>query len=119
MAGPALPAAAASHHYGVITLVYDLAAPGAVRANSTVRTATTSQASTSRTYSPTATSRSAVSWVRTARAIVPVTQVPTGNVKLHQVSANGSRPPAVRAVCRVSTAASTSHSMANPHTGTP
>jgi hypothetical protein len=50
--------------------------------------------------------------------MVPVTQVPTGNVKLHQVSANGS-PRAVRAVRRVIAAASTSHTMANPHTGIP
>ena len=30
-------------------------------------------------------------WLRAASEIVPVTHVPTGNVKLHQVSANGSR----------------------------
>ncbi len=50
---------------------------------------------------------------------MPVTQVPTGNVKLHQVSANGSRPPAVRAVPSVSATASISHIIANPQTGTP
>jgi len=50
--------------------------------------------------------------------MVPVTQVPTGNVKLHQVSANGSRPGA-RAVRTVIAAASTSQTMANPQTGIP
>ena len=28
-------------------------------------------------------------WLRTAKAMVPVTQVPTGNVKLHHVRAKG------------------------------
>ena len=91
----------------------------APNANNTVLIATTSHASTSSTYSTTATSRSTVSELRAARAMVPVTQVPTGNVKLHQVRANGSRPPAARAVRSVIAAASTSHIIANPHTGTP
>ena len=51
--------------------------------------------------------------------MVAVTQVPTGKMKLHQVSANGSRPLVWRAVRTVSAAARTSHTMANPHTGTP
>jgi hypothetical protein len=45
-----------------------------------------------------------------------VTHVPTGKVKLHQVSANG-RPR--RAVRIVMVAASTSHIIANPQVGTP
>jgi hypothetical protein len=36
--------------------------------------------------------------VRAASAIVPVTQVPTGNVKLHQVGPNGIPPLTARAV---------------------
>ena len=48
--------------------------------------------------------------------MVPVTQVPTGNVKLHQVSANGSPR---RAVCSVSAVAMTSQAIANPQAGTP
>jgi hypothetical protein len=54
--------------------------------------------------------------VRAASEIVPVTHVPTGNVKLHQVSANGSPRRAVRIVIA---AASTSHIMAKPQVGTP
>jgi hypothetical protein len=54
--------------------------------------------------------------VRAASEIVPVTHVPTGNVKLHQVSANG-RPR--RAVRSVIAAASASHIMAKPQVGTP
>lgn len=47
---------------------------------------------------------------------MPVTQVPSGKVKLHQVSVNG-RP--FRAVRRVRAAARASHIMAKPHVGTP
>jgi hypothetical protein len=54
--------------------------------------------------------------VRAASEIVPVTHVPTGNVKLHQVSANGSPRRAVRIVIA---AASASHIMAKPQVGTP
>ena len=50
--------------------------------------------------------------------MVPVTQVPTGKVKLHQVSPNGS-PLSWRAVRRVTAAAMTSHAMANPQVGRP
>jgi len=51
---------------------------------------------------------------------VPVTHVPTGNVKLHQVSANGSPPGRLRSAVRiVIAAASTSHIIANPQVGTP
>ena len=45
-----------------------------------------------------------------------MTHVPTGNVKLHQVSANGSPRLAVRTVIAV---ASASHIMAKPQVGTP
>ena len=48
--------------------------------------------------------------------MVPVTHVPTGNVKLHQVRLKGSRRRMVRTVIA---AATTSHSMANPQVGTP
>jgi hypothetical protein len=48
--------------------------------------------------------------------MVPVTTVPTGNVKLHQVSANGRDARTVRAV---TAAASTSHMTAKPQAGTP
>src|SRR6185437_16116398 len=48
--------------------------------------------------------------------MVPVTQVPTGNVKLHQVSPNGSP---LRTARSVMDAAMTSHAMANPQVGTP
>ena len=48
--------------------------------------------------------------------MVPVTTVPTGNVKLHQVRPNGIPRRMVRTVIA---AASASHSMANPHVGTP
>jgi hypothetical protein len=54
--------------------------------------------------------------VRAASEIVPVTQVPTGNVKLHQVGPNGIPPRSARAV---SAAAMASHSIANPHVGSP
>ncbi len=60
--------------------------------------------------------RSASEPVRSASAIVPVTTVPTGNVKLHQVSAKGSP---LRAACKVSDAAMTSQAIANPQAGTP
>ena len=52
----------------------------------------------------------AASWV------VPVTNVPTGNVRLHHVSANGMPRRSVRTVSAV---ASAIHSTAKPHTGTP
>jgi hypothetical protein len=45
--------------------------------------------------------------VRAASPMVPVTQVPTGKVKLHQVSPNGS-PLSPRAVRSVMAAAMTS-----------
>jgi hypothetical protein len=48
--------------------------------------------------------------------MVAVTQVPTGNVKLHQVGPNGIPRRTARAV---SDAAMASHSIANPHVGTP
>jgi hypothetical protein len=48
--------------------------------------------------------------------MVAVTQVPTGNVKLHQVGPNGIPPRTARAV---SAAAIASHSIAKPHVGTP
>ena len=48
--------------------------------------------------------------------MVPVTHVPTGNVKLHQVSPNG-KP--LRAVRSVTAAAMASQAMANPQAGTP
>jgi hypothetical protein len=60
--------------------------------------------------------RSTPESVRAASEIVPVTQVPTGNVKLHQVGPNGIPRRAARAV---SAAAMTSHSIANPQVGTP
>ena len=53
----------------------------------TVRAATTSQAATSSTNRATDATRSTSAPLRTARAMVPVTQVPTGNVKLHHVRA--------------------------------
>ena len=55
--------------------------------------------------------------LRSASAIVPVTNVPTGKVRLHQVSANAtSRGAGYAAVREV---ASAIHNTANPHTGTP
>jgi hypothetical protein len=54
--------------------------------------------------------------VRAASEIVPVTTVPTGNVKLHQVGPNGIPPRTARTV---SAAAIASHSIANPHVGSP
>ena len=48
--------------------------------------------------------------------MVPVTQVPTGKVKLHQVSPNG-RP--LRAARSVMDAAMASQAMANPQVGMP
>jgi hypothetical protein len=48
--------------------------------------------------------------------MVPVTTVPTGNVKLHQVGPNGIPRRTARAV---SAAAMASHSIANPHVGNP
>ena len=54
--------------------------------------------------------------MRAASEIVPVTQVPTGNVKLHQVGPNGIPWRTARAV---SDAAMASHSIANPHVGSP
>ena len=82
----------------------------------TVRAATTSQAAASSTNRTTDTTRSASAWLRAARAMVPVTQVPTGKVKLHHVRAKGSPRRTVRTVIA---AASTSHTMANPQVGTP
>ena len=54
--------------------------------------------------------------VCTASWVVPVTKVPTGNVRLHQVSANGIPRRMVRTVNAVANAI---HSTAKPHTGTP
>ena len=54
--------------------------------------------------------------MRAARALVPVTQVPTENVKLHQVRENGS--PA-RKVRTVTAAAIAIHTIAKPQVGTP
>lgn len=54
--------------------------------------------------------------MRAASEIVPVTTVPTGNVKLHQVGPNGIPRRTARAV---SAAATASHSIANPHVGNP
>ena len=51
-----------------------------------------------------------------ASCVVPVTNVPTGKVRLHHVSANGMPRRRVRTVSWV---ASAIHSTANPHTGTP
>jgi hypothetical protein len=55
-------------------------------------------------------------WIRADRALVPVTTVSTEKVKLHQVRENGSF---YRVVRRVSAAASTIHTAAKPHVGTP
>ena len=54
--------------------------------------------------------------MRAASAIVPVTTVPTGNVKLHQVSPNGSPRRSARTVSAVAMA---SHIIAKPHVGSP
>jgi hypothetical protein len=54
--------------------------------------------------------------VRAASEIVPVTTVPTGNVKLHQVGPNGIPRRTARTV---SAAAMASHSTANPQVGRP
>lgn len=51
-----------------------------------------------------------------AKALVPVTHVPTGKVKLHQVKEKGSPARTVRAV---RAAARASHIMANPQAGSP
>src|SRR4029077_19094847 len=51
--------------------------------------------------------------VWTASCVVPVTNVPTVNARLHHVSAHGIPRRTVNAV------ASAIHSTANPHTGTP
>ena len=51
-----------------------------------------------------------------ASCVVPVTTVPTGNVKLHHVSANGNLRRIVRIVIKPAMQA---HITANPHTGTP
>ena len=67
----------------------------------TVRAATTSQAATSSANRATDATRSTSAPLRTARAMVPVTQVPTGNVKLHHVRAKGSSPRAGRPATRV------------------
>ena len=56
----------------------------------TVRAATRSQAATSSANRATEAARSTSAPLRAARAMVPVTQVPTGNVKLHHVRAKGS-----------------------------
>lgn len=81
-----------------------------------VRTATVSHAKTRKPYSSTDSTATTVSPVRSARLAAPVTQVPTGKVKLHQVNANGIPERTVRIV---TAAASASHSSANPKTGTP
>ena len=54
--------------------------------------------------------------MRAASPIVPVTQVPTGKVKLHQVSPNGSP---LRTARSVMDAAMASQAMANPQVGIP
>jgi hypothetical protein len=82
----------------------------------TVRTATVSHAASSSTNKAAEAHRSTSEPVRSASAIVPVTTVPTGNVKLHQVRPNGSP---FRAACTVSDAAMTSQAIANPQAGTP
>ena len=64
-------------------------------------------------YRATAAQRNASALVCTASAVVPVTQVPTGNVNDHQVRLNGR---CWRAVRMVSAAASAAHSAAKPHT---
>lgn len=81
-----------------------------------VRTATVSHAKTRKPYSSIDNTATAVSELRSARLAAPVTQVPTGKVKLHQVSANGIPDRMVRIV---TAAASASHSSAKPKTGTP
>jgi hypothetical protein len=82
----------------------------------TVRAATVSQAATSSVNRTTDATRSTSAPLRPARAMVPVTQVPTGNVKLHHVRAKGSPSRAVRTVIA---AASASHIIAKPQVGTP
>ncbi|GAA4926802.1 hypothetical protein GCM10023237_55530 [Streptomyces coeruleoprunus] len=81
-----------------------------------VRTAATSQAATSRTYSTTAAPPSATRPVCRASPSRPVTHVPTGNVNAHHVIAN---PMPRRRARTSSAAASASHSSAKPITGTP
>jgi hypothetical protein len=78
----------------------------------TVRTATVSHAASS----PAAPKRIRSAPVRAVSPIVPVTHVPTGKVKLYQVSPNGS-PWVCWAVRTVSAAAMTSHTIANPRPG--
>jgi hypothetical protein len=87
-----------------------------VAAPATVRAATTSQAATSSANRAMQATLSTSSWLRAARAMVPVTQVPTGKVKLHHVRAKGSPRRTVRTVMA---AASASHIIANPQVGTP
>ena len=82
----------------------------------TVRTLTTAQAATRTRYRPAAAQRNTPAPVCRARAVVPVTRVPTGNVKDHQVRLNGRWARAARTVIAVASAA---HSAANPQTGTP
>ena len=52
----------------------------------------------------------------TASCVVPVTKVPTGNVRLHHVNPNGMPRRMVRIVSAVANAI---HNTANPQTGTP
>ena len=56
----------------------------------TVRAATRSQAATSSANRATEATRSTSASLRAARAMVPLTRVPAGNVKLHHVRARGS-----------------------------
>ncbi len=69
-------------------------------------------ASTNPTYSATATPVNIADGTRAASALVPVTNVPSGNTKLHHVNANGNPRRAVRTV---TVAAVATHSRANPH----
>ena len=63
-----------------------------------VRASTTSHATASSANSTRLAPRSASEPVRAASEMVPVTQVPTGNVKLHQVGPNGMPRRTARAV---------------------
>src|ERR1039458_2940303 len=82
----------------------------------TVRTLSTAQAATRTRYRPTAAQRNTPAPVCRARPVVPVTRVPTGNVKDHQVRLNGRCCRAARIVIAVARPA---QSTANPQTGTP
>lgn len=73
---------------------------------------TTAHAATSTTYRETAVHTNSSDPVRTANALVPVTQAPSGKMKDHQVGAKGSPRLTSRTVSAV---ASTSHRVAKPH----